>query len=160
MNNELAEIRPYEAPFYKERAWDLSDFQDWEKELLAAVKVGGRNSIEDELTKLETDEATRDWASTQPNLNAFAIPERRYHFHLDIIEASEQRLRQWRQLRAVSFKQFDPKVTQEMIAKLEKLEEEALEDLRYAHLEAGVELAEPYEAIRAKLGLNKRRRRK
>lgn len=148
----LATIRPYESPFYAERVWDLTEFEDWERELLAAVKLGAVHALEDELTSLEADD------EDQRKPRNKTIAHGAFDLDGDILQESVKpigdgklaikdstRLREWRNWRSLRFHRFDQADTQHMLDESHNITEHILEDLRWAYLHADAQLAEPFQ---------------
>ena len=155
---EVATIRPYVEPFCEERVWDLVGFEDWERELLTAVKVGAVHALEDAVAKLENPN-DKDWAGLEQwkphgKSRAFALDyqgdliyhgvEPREGHRVEVRETGA--FRDWRRQRAATFTRFGPAVTQRMLHRLESEEEETLESLRWAYLNDDSALSAPFRA--------------
>jgi len=162
MSQAVATIRPYEAPFYEERVWDLAGFEDWERELLTAVRLGAVHALEDQLAALEAPDADgepSELGEAYGKSRAFALDywgPLIYHG----LEPQEGGLmavretgafREWRKWRAATFRRFTPVQTQQMLAVLAEEEEAALEDLRWAYLADDAAVAAPMEAYGIRL---------
>jgi hypothetical protein len=149
MTKQLATIKEYGPPYWKERAWDLSDFEDWEWEMLAAVKVSGTQSVEDDVTHMETSKETREqWGKPYGKTRAFG-----YDFHADIMKSSSHQLREWRQERAARFVQFDPDTSDE-IALWENWEGDFSKWMKQRYAQHDQEVAAPVLKWFAKWGVD------
>jgi hypothetical protein len=151
--SEVATIRPYVAPFYEDRVWNLDEFEDWEKELLTAVKLGAVHALEDHLAKLEDPESESGhlelWKPSEGRPRAWAL-DRWGDIVADSLELypdgqfwirPSTPLREMRRRRALRFKRFTQAETTPMLDRLAVEEDATLEDLRWAYLDADAALA-------------------